>query len=101
MDMKVGRLMFSNSLMLFIYAQLDICHRRMQSCANAIIGDVLMGAFAGIFLAAPAFGVWRSLDFDNKYGSGSDTYESGSASLNEYLSCESVAVWKKIAAVLP
>ena len=63
-----------------------------------IILDVLMGAFAGIFLAAPAFVVWRDLKFAADH---SDTSESGSATLNEYLSCESVAVWKKMTAVLP
>ena len=62
-----------------------------------IILDVLMGAFAGIFLAAPAFIVWRNVAFAADYGNMSD---SGS-SLNEYLSCESVAVWKKMTAVLP
>lgn len=58
-----------------------------------IIPDVLMGAFAGIFLAAPAFFLWMDLIFNEP--------ESGSTSLNEYLSCESVADWKKMAAVLP
>lgn len=63
-----------------------------------IILDVLMGAFAGIFLAAPAFVVWRDLKFAADH---SNTSQSGSATLNEYLSCQSVAVWKKMTAVLP
>ena len=56
-----------------------------------IIPDVLMGAFAGIFLAAPAIIVMQQ----------ADAPKSGSNSLHDYLSCESVAVWRKIAAVLP
>ena len=66
-----------------------------------IIPDVLMGAFAGIFLAAPAFVVMKTSEFPTLDSSGVHTPESGSASLNEYLSCESVAVWKKMTAVLP
>ena len=56
-----------------------------------IIPDVLMGAFAGLFLAAPAFTVTRMVSPSG----------SGQASLTDYLSCESVAVWQKMAAVLP
>lgn len=68
-----------------------------------IIPDVLMGAFAGIFLAAPAFIVMRSAEQPTlDRGSFSfNTPESGSASLQDYLSCESVPVWRKLAAVLP
>ena len=58
-----------------------------------IIPDILIGVFGGVFLAAPAFAVLQTASFES--------HESGSASLNEYLSCESVAVWRKMAAVLP
>ncbi|CAF9929090.1 MAG: hypothetical protein HETSPECPRED_007283 [Heterodermia speciosa] len=68
-----------------------------------IILDVLMGAFAGVILAAPAFFVMRNAEQPtlSMDGFGFSTPESGQASLNDYLSCESVAVWRKIAAVLP
>ena len=58
-----------------------------------IIVDVLMGAFAGVILAFPAFIIMKNAESPDK--------ESGQASLNAYLSCESVAVWRKMAAVLP
>jgi len=54
--------------------------------------DMLVGAFAGIFLAAPAIALYSGATFR----SGS----SGSADLGEYLSCET-EIWKKVAAVLP
>ena len=66
-----------------------------------IVADVLMGAFAGVILAAPAFFVMRSAEQPTVSLDGFSTPESGQASLNHYLSCESVAVWRKIAAVLP
>ena len=66
-----------------------------------IIRDVLMGAFAGVFLAAPAFIVMRDAEFPSLTDHGFSTPASGQASLNSYLSCESVAVWRKMAAVLP
>ena len=62
------------------------------SKSAGIILDVLMGAFAGVFLAFPAFVIMKNAEFPSN--------ESGQASLNEYLSCES-AVWRKMAAVLP
>lgn len=66
-----------------------------------IIVDVLMGAFAGVILAAPAFFIMRNAEQPTVSLDGFSTPESGQASLNDYLSCESVAVWRKIAAVLP
>ena len=66
-----------------------------------IILDVLMGAFAGIFLAAPAFVVLQDALQPSVSLDGFSYPESGQASLNNYLSCESVAVWRKMAAVLP
>ena len=66
-----------------------------------IILDVLMGAFAGVILAAPAFFIMRSAEQPTLSGDGFSTPESGQASLNHYLSCDSVAVWRKVAAILP
>ena len=68
-----------------------------------IIPDVLMGVFAGVFLAAPAFIVMRKAEQPTLDTGSFDftTPESGSASLHDYLSCESVPVWRKVAAVLP
>ena len=66
-----------------------------------IVLDTLMGAFAGVFLAAPAFFIMRSAEQPTVSLDGFETPKSGQASLNDYLSCESVAVWRKVAAVLP
>lgn len=66
-----------------------------------IIQDLLMGAFAGVFLAAPAFAVMKNAEFPVLDGHGFKTPESGSASLQNYLSCGSVAVWQKMVAILP
>lgn len=68
-----------------------------------LIGDVFMGAFAGIFLAAPAFAVMQTaeqptLDSD---GFGFSTPQSGQASLKSYLSCDSVKAWQKFVAIFP
>jgi hypothetical protein len=61
------------------------------------IFDIGMGAFAGIFLAAPAFGLYQSAQFDKSVsGDNSDV----ASDLGEYLSCES-QLWRKFAAVVP
>lgn len=65
------------------------------------IPNVLMGAYAGVFLAGPAFAVMKTAEFPTLNRSGFDTPESGSTSLHEYLLCESVPVWQKMAAILP
>ncbi|KAK4236543.1 hypothetical protein C8A03DRAFT_35545 [Achaetomium macrosporum] len=54
--------------------------------------DVGMGAFAGLFLAAPAFVLYSNATFAND--------SSGMSDLVAYLSCESQA-WRKFAAVAP
>ena len=64
---------------------------------SGLILDILMGAFAGIILAAPAFAVMQRAEKPD----GFLTPESGQASLNDYLSCESVAVWQKFVAIFP
>ena len=66
-----------------------------------IILDLLMGAFAGVFLAAPAFGVMQSAEFPSLGSDGFVYPESGSASLKEYLSCDGVATWQKFVAIFP
>ena len=66
-----------------------------------IIPDILMGAFAGIFLAAPAFAVMQTAEEPTLTSDGFSYPDSGGTSLRSYLSCESVAIWQKMAAVLP
>ena len=66
-----------------------------------IIPDVLMGAFAGVFLAAPAFSVMLSSQFPTVGPNGFDYPQSGPASLQAYLSCDSVATWQKFVAIFP
>ena len=66
-----------------------------------LIPDLLMGAFAGIFLAAPAFADMMSAEQPTLTSGGWSTPESGQTSLREYLSCDSVAVWQKFVAIFP
>lgn len=54
--------------------------------------DVGVGAFAGVFLAAPALILY--------FGATAGNMSSGARDLGEYLSCES-QVWRKFAAVAP
>ncbi|PQE30866.1 hypothetical protein CJF32_00009071 [Rutstroemia sp. NJR-2017a WRK4] len=79
--------------------------RAAQDHWSGYILDVGMGAFAGIFLAAPAFGFYQSSSFDEKYGnfdslSGSTSNGADGQTLAEYLQCET-RVWKKFAAIFP
>jgi hypothetical protein len=79
--------------------------RAAQDHWSGYILDVGMGAFAGIFLAAPAFGLYQSTSFDEKYGdfdsfSGSTSSGADGQTLTEYLQCEA-SVWKKVAAIFP
>lgn len=53
------------------------------------LGGLGTGAFAGLFVAAPAFGVMMAAP--NHPGSG----------LSAYLQCEGVAWWQKMIAILP
>ena len=66
-----------------------------------LVPDVLMGAFAGIFLAAPAFAVMMSAEQPTLTSGGFSTPDSGQTSLHEYLSCDSVAIWQKFVAIFP
>ena len=68
---------------------------------SGLIADVLMGAFAGVFLAAPAFAVMQTAEIPTLGAEGFSTPESGLASLQSYLSCDSVAVWQKFVAIFP
>lgn len=69
--------------------------------AWTIVLGGLMGAFAGLFVAAPSFSLWQGAKFDERAG----RLRGGSApegvGLAEYLACESVSVWAKFAAVMP
>ena len=56
------------------------------------VPDILMGAFAGIFLATPAFAVMMLAEQQD---------QSGQASLGDYLSCNTVAGWRKFVAIFP
>ena len=59
--------------------------------------DVGVGAFAGLFLAAPAFALYMNAQFDEQVaGQGGD----GISDLGAYLRCET-QLWKKFAAVSP
>ena len=62
-----------------------------------LIAGVLMGAFAGIFVAAPAFSIWQGAKFAEEVGK-SGTEGMG---LGEFLQCEGASVWAKFAAVMP
>ena len=66
-----------------------------------VVPDVLMGAFAGIFLAAPAFAVMTSAEQPTFTSDGTSTPASGQTSLRDYLSCDSVAAWQKFVAIFP
>ncbi|PVH81801.1 hypothetical protein DL98DRAFT_514448 [Cadophora sp. DSE1049] len=55
--------------------------------------DVAMGAFAGLFLAAPSFGLYMS-------GVGPGEDGSGGSDLGEFLRCE-VSWWRKASAIFP
>ena len=66
-----------------------------------LIADVLVGAFAGIFLAAPAFAFMMFAEQPFLTSEGFSTPVSGQASVQQYLSCESVAVWQKFVAIFP
>ncbi|KAH8684213.1 hypothetical protein BGZ60DRAFT_397029 [Tricladium varicosporioides] len=59
--------------------------------------DLSMGAFAGLFLAAPAFALYQSAQFA-KFESGDRS--NGMNNLASYLSCER-QLWRKFVAVVP
>jgi hypothetical protein len=59
--------------------------------------DIGVGAFAGIFLAAPAFGLYQSAQFDRTVSGESGD---GMSDIKTYLGCET-QLWKKFVAVVP
>ncbi|XPT01963.1 hypothetical protein M3J09_011087 [Ascochyta lentis] len=64
-----------------------------------VFADVLMGAFAGLFVAAPAFVLWRNSKFSEDYLSNGS--EVSGMDLGEFLACEGGSFWEKFAAVMP
>ncbi|KAJ4291953.1 hypothetical protein N0V90_009851 [Kalmusia sp. IMI 367209] len=72
-----------------------------------IFADVLMGAFAGIFVAGPAFGLWQSRKFDDETAAmtanfwGESSASSTGLSLGDYLNCQGASVLEKFAAIMP
>jgi hypothetical protein len=66
-----------------------------------IITGLLMGAFAGVFVAAPAFALWRNAEFDNAVADMMGQDAPDGLNLGEFLSCEGASVWAKFAAVMP
>lgn len=59
-----------------------------------LVPDVLVGAFAGIFLATPALAVMALAVMK-------PTPDPGRTSLQQYLSCDSVRAWQKFVAIFP
>ena len=66
-----------------------------------LLRDILMGAFSGLFLAAPAFALMQFAQEPTLTSDGFSSPDSGPSSLHGYLSCGSVAVWRKFVAVFP
>ncbi|KAF2651901.1 hypothetical protein K491DRAFT_605990 [Lophiostoma macrostomum CBS 122681] len=68
-----------------------------------ILLDILMGAFAGLFVAAPAFGLWQSRKFDADAASNGFFGEDAPSglSLGDFLGCEGASVLEKFAAIMP
>ncbi|KAF1927587.1 uncharacterized protein M421DRAFT_64734 [Didymella exigua CBS 183.55] len=66
-----------------------------------VIAGVLMGAFAGLFVAGPAFALWRNAEFDREVAKMMGQSASKGLGLGDFLACESASVWAKFAAVMP
>jgi hypothetical protein len=62
---------------------------RSMNSLGAFLGGLAMGAFGGLFVAAPAFTLLHSAQ------------DTPGSSLDIYLRCESVALWQKLIAVVP
>jgi hypothetical protein len=64
---------------------------------------MLMGAFAGVFVAAPALILWQSRKFDADAASnGFSGFEDASGlSLGDFLGCEGASLLEKFAAIMP
>ena len=66
-----------------------------------MVAGALMGAFAGMFVAAPAFALWRSAEFAERVNASWGQDMPAGLELGDYLACEGVSVWAKFAAVMP
>jgi len=66
-----------------------------------IFADVLMGAFAGIFVAAPAFILWRSSAWNTEIDRKMHGSPESGMDLSSFLSCQGASVLEKFAAVMP
>jgi hypothetical protein len=66
-----------------------------------IVADVFMGAFAGIFVAAPAFALWQWHKFDAHRAEVFGENPDPGMSLGEFLSCDGASVLAKFAAIMP
>jgi hypothetical protein len=66
-----------------------------------IVADVLMGVFAGLFLAGPAFALWRKAEFDAEVANMWGQAPAEGMGLGEFLRCEGVGFWRGFAAVMP
>lgn len=66
-----------------------------------IIAGVLMGAFAGVAVAAPSFALWQNADFDQRAAEMMGESGPGGLDLGAFLACEGASVWAKFAAVMP
>lgn len=69
--------------------------------------DILMGAFAGLFVSAAAFAYLQNAQFNDTVDQqeaefyGTDSSASRGLDLGAYLSCEGASFWDKFAAVAP
>ena len=90
-------------LVIWAVASFRICPVRDGGIqGKGIFIDVLVGAFAGLFLAFPAFIVLQTGGEGPTLTPNGFVYpESGEASLQQYLSCDSVAAWQKFVAIFP
>ncbi len=66
-----------------------------------VIAGVLMGAFAGLFVAAPSFALWRNARWDEDVAGFKGETAPGGLDLGAFLACESASVWAKFAAIMP
>ena len=72
-----------------------------------IFADVSMGAFAGIFCAAPAFILWQRNRFDAQVADsrshfyGTEGSSESGMELGSFLGCQGASVLEKFAAVMP
>jgi hypothetical protein len=66
-----------------------------------ILADVTMGAFAGLFVAAPAFALWQDNVFDEHKADLFGESRPTGLDLGTYLQCEGATLAGKFAAVMP